>query len=141
MTIFRLVEPFGPRRFGIHASLRSSRHILVPSFGRFDEITYLVEKASGLTHALARQRRVRRASPTATLRHPASLRPCPHIRVRAFDRFDEILYLVEKTSDLTLPDFVRWSLRCAFLLRSRTGPDSCPGVRHGVAHPWTKESP
>jgi hypothetical protein len=41
---------------------------------------------------------------TATLRHPASLRPSPHIHVQSFGRFDEILYLVEKTSALTLPD-------------------------------------
>ena len=35
--------------------------------------------------------------------HPASLRPGRAIHVSAFGRFDEILYLVEKTSDLTLP--------------------------------------
>jgi hypothetical protein len=33
---------------------------------------------------------------------PASLRPCRTIPVPAFDRFDESLYLVENTSDLTL---------------------------------------
>ena len=32
------------------APLRSSRYIHVPSFGRFDEITHLVEKTSVLTH-------------------------------------------------------------------------------------------
>jgi hypothetical protein len=101
-----MVGPFGPQRFGIHASLRSSRYIHVPSFGRFDEITHLVEKTSDLTHALARHRRVRRASPTATLRLLPSLRPCRYIRVSAFDRFDEILDLVEKTSSLT-PDLAR----------------------------------
>jgi hypothetical protein len=48
-----------------------------------------------------------RASPTATLRHLASLRPSRALHVSAFDRFDEILYLVEKAPDLTLPDFGR----------------------------------
>jgi hypothetical protein len=60
--------------------------------------------------ALARHRRVRRASPTAALRLLPSLRSCRYIRVSAFDRFGENLYLVEKASDLTLPDFVRWSI-------------------------------
>jgi hypothetical protein len=60
-----------------------------------------------------RRRRVRRASPTATLRHLASLRPSPDIHVRSFGRFYEITYLVEKTSDLTLPDFVRCHFRVA----------------------------
>ena len=32
----------------------------------------------------ARHRRVRRAGPTATLRHPASLRPSLHVRVQSF---------------------------------------------------------
>ena len=36
----------------------------------------------------------------------ASLRPCPDIHARSFVRFDEISYLIEKSSDLTLPDFV-----------------------------------
>jgi hypothetical protein len=31
----------------------------------------------------------------------------PAIPLRAFDRFDEILYLVDKASDLTLPDLER----------------------------------
>jgi len=43
-------------------------------------------------------------TPTATLRHPASLRPSRAIHASAFGLFDEILYLVEKTPDLTLPD-------------------------------------
>jgi hypothetical protein len=38
-----------PRRFTIHVSLRPSLHIHGQSFGRFDEITYLVEKTAGLT--------------------------------------------------------------------------------------------
>ena|SRR5258708_766423 len=33
-----------------------------------------------------------------------SLRPSQHIHVQSFGRFDEILYLVEKTSALTLTD-------------------------------------
>jgi hypothetical protein len=36
------------------APLRSSPDIHVRSFGRFDEMLYLVEKTSALTHALAR---------------------------------------------------------------------------------------
>ncbi len=40
-----------------------------------------------------------------TLRRPASLRPCQTIHSPAFGRSDEILYLVEEASDLTLPDF------------------------------------
>jgi hypothetical protein len=36
-----------------------------------------------------------------------SLRPCRTLHSPAFGRFDEIFYLVEKTSDLTLPDSVR----------------------------------
>jgi len=50
-----------------------SPHIHVQSFGRFDEITDLVEETSALT--LARRRRVRRASPT---RLPGS-RPKPAV--------------------------------------------------------------
>jgi hypothetical protein len=53
-----------------------------------------------LTHVLARRRRVRGATPTATLRHPASLRPSLHIHVQSFARFNEITYLVEKTDVL-----------------------------------------
>jgi len=49
-------------------------------------------------------------TPTATLGHPASLRASLFIRVQSFGRFDEILYLVEKAPDLTLPD----SVRCHF---------------------------
>jgi hypothetical protein len=67
----------------------------------------LRRSAGSQIHVFGRHRRVRRAGPTATLRHPASLRPGRYVRVPAFDRFDEILYLVEKTSDLTLPDFGR----------------------------------
>jgi hypothetical protein len=52
---------------------------------------------------------------TATLLHPASLRPRLHIRVQSFGRFDEILYLLEKASDLTLAA----SGRCHFLWQSR----------------------
>jgi hypothetical protein len=55
-----------------------------------------------LTPALARHRRLRRASPTAT-----------HFHVPAFDRFDEILYLVENSSDLTLTDSARCHIRVA----------------------------
>jgi len=46
-----------------------------------------------------------------------SLPPSPHILVRPFGRFDEITYLVEKTSDLTLPDLGRGrpSIRCDVL--------------------------
>jgi hypothetical protein len=40
-----------------------------------------------------------------------SLRPRLHIHVQSFGRFDEILYLIEKTSDLTLPDFGRSPLQ------------------------------
>jgi hypothetical protein len=43
-------------------AIQPSLHIHVQSFGRFDEITYLVEKTSDLT--LARHPRVRRAGPT-----------------------------------------------------------------------------
>jgi hypothetical protein len=42
-----------------------------------------------------------------------SLRPCRTIHSPAFVRFDEILYLVEKTSDLTLPAFGRCHIRVA----------------------------
>jgi hypothetical protein len=40
-----------------------------------------------------------------------SLRPCRTIHSPAFVRFGEILYLVEKTSDLTLPAFGRCHIR------------------------------
>jgi hypothetical protein len=51
-----------------------------------------------------------------------SLRPCRTLHSPAFDRFDEILYLVEKASDLTLTDFRPLPPpRFALLLRSRTG--------------------
>jgi hypothetical protein len=56
-------------------------------------------------------RRVRGVTLTATLRHPASLRPSRAIHISAFDRFDEILYLVENAADLTLTDFVRCHVR------------------------------
>jgi hypothetical protein len=39
---------------------------------------------------------IRGATLTATLRHPASLRPSLHFHVQSFGRFDEILCLVEK---------------------------------------------
>jgi hypothetical protein len=86
--------------------------ILARSFRRSDEILYLVENASVLT--LAWHRRVRGVTLTATLRHPASLRPSLHIHVQSFGRFDEILYLVEKAPDLTLPDspLKRARVRC-----------------------------
>jgi hypothetical protein len=58
-----------------------------------------------LAPMLARRRRVRGATLTATLLHPASLRPSLHFHVQSFGRFDEILYLVEKTFALTLTDF------------------------------------
>jgi len=45
--------------------------------------------------ALARRRRVRGATLTATLRHPASLRPGRTIHSPAFSRSDESLYLVD----------------------------------------------
>jgi hypothetical protein len=48
----------------------------------------------------------------ATLRYPAPLRPCLHIHVQSFGRFDEILYLVEKTSVLTLTDSRPLPLPC-----------------------------
>ncbi len=38
---------------------------------------------------------------------PASLQPCPTFHSPEFDRVDEILYLVENTSDVTLTDFIR----------------------------------
>jgi hypothetical protein len=52
-------------------------------------------------------RRVRGATLTATLWRHTSLRPCRTIHSPAFGRFDEILYLLENPSDLTLPDSVR----------------------------------
>jgi hypothetical protein len=56
-------------------------------------------------------------TPAATLRLLPSLRPGRYVPVSAFDRFDEILYLVENASDLTLPDLGRnrLSIRCDFL--------------------------
>jgi hypothetical protein len=67
-----------------------------------------------LTLVFARHRRLRGVTLTATLRHPASLRPSPQFPLRAFDRFDETLYLVEEASDLTLTDLARRraSIRC-----------------------------
>ena len=53
----------------------------------------------------ARHRRVKDVTLTAYASHPASLRPRPDIHVQPFDRFDEILYLVENASDLTLTDW------------------------------------
>ena len=79
--------------------------------------------------ALARRRRVKGVTPTATLRHPASLRPSLHIPVQSFGRFDEILYLVEKISALTLPDFGRCPVRGAIgrdPLRSRLDSPAIP---------------
>jgi hypothetical protein len=77
--------------------------------------------------ALARHRRVKGVTLTATLRCPAPLRPSLHIHVQSFGRSDEILYLVGKTSDLTLPDFVRCHFLVAILpyrtQRKRVGRD------------------
>jgi hypothetical protein len=44
-------------------------HILMPSFGRSDEITYLVEKASGLTSP---ERGMRKARTAATMSSAAT---------------------------------------------------------------------
>jgi hypothetical protein len=81
-----------------------------------------------LTHALARHRRVKGATSTATLRHPASLRPSLHIHVQSFDRFDEILYLVEKAPDLTLADSVRCDILSQFALDFRAADELRSGV-------------
>jgi len=64
-----------------------------------------------------------------------SLRPCRTFRGPAFDRFDEILDLVEKTSDLTLPDLVRrrTSIRCDIL--SQLGLESRFTEN---LHPWRR---
>jgi hypothetical protein len=64
---------------------------------------FVLSSSSGFP-SLARRQQLRGVTLTATLRHPASLRPSPHIHVQSFGRFDEILYLVEKTSALTLTD-------------------------------------
>ena len=71
---------------------------------------------------------------TATLRHPASLRPCPGIHVRSFGRSDEILYLVEKASDLTLPD----SVRCHRVAAQLSQIEGWPIMRALVAHVETE---
>jgi hypothetical protein len=41
-----------------------------------------------------------------------SLRPSLHIHVQSLGQFDEITYLVEKASDLALPDFRPLSRPC-----------------------------
>jgi hypothetical protein len=93
---------------------------------------------------LARRRRPRGVTLTATLRHPASPRPCRTIQSPAFGRSDEILYLVGKASNLTLPDSVRCHFHVASFARFSSSPSptphgqSCPGVRQGVAHPCGK---
>jgi hypothetical protein len=62
--------------------------------------------------------------------------PSPRILARSFGRFDEILYLVEETSALTLPDSVRCHRIAAHPCFAREpAATSCRGVRHGVAHP------
>jgi hypothetical protein len=66
----------------------------------------------------------------------ASLRPCRYIRVSAFDRFDEILYLVEKTSDFTLPDFVR----CHFHVAIRRRDDDATRRRTPAGRPRRGEA-
>ena len=108
--------------------------------------------------APARQTRVadacyRHASPTATLRRVAahscsaigpattacggvrrirltlpSLRPGRYIHVSAFGRFDETTCLVEKTSALTLPDFVR----CDILSQVRFRRHNCGGSYNAI---------
>jgi len=64
--------------------------------------------------ALARHRRVKGCDFDRYASAPASLRPSLHIHVQSFGRSDESLYLVGKTSDLTLPD----SVRCHILVAS-----------------------
>jgi len=59
-----------------------------------------------------------------------SLRPCPHILVRAFGRSDATLSRVENISDLTLPDLGR-----SVLHRRRHPPNALSGRRQrGEAH-------
>jgi hypothetical protein len=110
--------PFVPRRFGIlpRCGPAATSSLRSPCFVRSPANTSMCWRSPRccspcggvrrirLTHVLARHRRVRRASPTATLRLLPSLRPCRYIRVSAFGRFDAILDRVEKTSALTLPD-------------------------------------
>ncbi len=101
--VFSLLgNPLHHRHSAFRTRRRRRRH--GKGAGAATLVTVLLGLAGPFGHpALAGQRRARRASPPATLRHPASLRPSPHILVRPFGRFDEITYLVEKTSDLTLP--------------------------------------
>jgi hypothetical protein len=74
--------------------------------------------------ALARHRRPKGVTSTATLRLPVfaaaqPAHPC------AVGRFDEILYLVEKTSALTLPDPVRCHVPVTSLCAAKLL--DCPG--------------
>jgi hypothetical protein len=111
--------------------------------------------------ALARRWRVRRASPTATLRLLLRCGPAgPSIVLRSLGS-TRFCISSKKASDLTLPDFVRCHrvaalscfasgpvrtadapllLRCGPATTSCSGvrrhaAHPCPGVRHNVAHP------
>jgi hypothetical protein len=69
-SLLRLVEPFGRKRYAIHASLRSGRCVPVPAFA-----------GVRLTHALARQRRVRGVTLTRLSGVRPLLHPCSKTRV------------------------------------------------------------
>jgi hypothetical protein len=104
---------FGPLRFDILPRCVQPVHrcTIVRSVRR----DYSSRRKGIRTHpcprpASASQRRDsdRDASPSIV-----SLRPSRDIRISAFDRFDEILYLVENAPDLTLTDSVRCYIHVA----------------------------
>ena len=116
-SLLRLARPFGD----ITPSLASqpSPHFRVRSFGRFDEIVYLVEKTPDLT--LAWRRRVRGVTLTATLHLPwfrcgPAGTSCTGVRCM----------------HLTLPDFARSALQSVaasvwqFVLECRRQPSLTP---------------
>jgi len=94
-VLLRLVEPFGSATLRI--LLRCGLPVLPCTGVRRMRLT-LPSLDNGGTDARSRGATPVRCAPASCLA-AASL----HIHVQSFDRFDEILYLVEKSSDLTLP--------------------------------------
>jgi hypothetical protein len=118
-----MVGLLGPLRYAVRASLRTCRHFLVPAFVACDSPCLAAAPPDPLACAFLRRSRTCHHFPVVALAAVLlALSP-------AFSRFDEILYLVEKASDLTLPDAMRPLLRpCS----NRASPYAAATVRSCV---------
>jgi hypothetical protein len=105
MSILRLVEPFGSATLRI--LLRCGRPVL-PCTGVRRHAAHPCPRSTSASQA----REPDRCASAHAFAAAQSVHPVP-----PFDRFDEILYLVENASDFTLPDSQarRLQIRCDFL--------------------------